>query len=327
MGQLVKLQDYISRYEQDIYRYQTQFVRLKKQQWSKLHAAFLAGELYEMLQDDEEDDWITEKPTFIEKLKSAVKRKVSKEELVRIEDVQIDTQEDEFQMQLSIIPRTEEDLKVAFLNRLFDFQMKWATTTIRERSIVDPSFYQDEQLKFFLQRFPDTFLVLFQPVLQLKKAPVETDTIILTPTATWCVSFLEEDEDAVFIGSDDKFWLEKHHHHPDKKILNPHISLKRTETIVRNIYDLYGVELPIKKAIISRTGYIDYPIVSHDLHLLDKRSFPQWFQSMRNLSSPLKSQQLKGAEALLNYCQTTSTMRLEWNDPIEFSDEAETETK
>ena len=159
MGQLVKLQDYISRYEQDIYRYPTQFVRLKKQQWSKLQAAFLAGELYEMLQDDDEDDWITEKPTFIEKLKTAVKRKISKEELVRIEDVKIDTQEDEFQMQLAIIPRTEEDLKVAFLNQLFDFQMKWATTTIRERSLVDPAYFKDERLKFFLQRFPDTFLV------------------------------------------------------------------------------------------------------------------------------------------------------------------------
>ncbi|WP_413229413.1 hypothetical protein [Heyndrickxia sporothermodurans] len=36
MGQLIKLQDYISRYEMDPFRYPAQYVRLKKQQWQKL---------------------------------------------------------------------------------------------------------------------------------------------------------------------------------------------------------------------------------------------------------------------------------------------------
>ena len=36
MGQLIKLQDYVSRYEQNIFHYPSRFVLLKKQQWEKL---------------------------------------------------------------------------------------------------------------------------------------------------------------------------------------------------------------------------------------------------------------------------------------------------
>ena len=36
MGQLIKLQDYTSRYEQNIYHYPARFVTLKNQQWEKV---------------------------------------------------------------------------------------------------------------------------------------------------------------------------------------------------------------------------------------------------------------------------------------------------
>ena len=39
MAQLLKLQDYISRYETDIYRYSNQYIRFKKQQWNALQQA------------------------------------------------------------------------------------------------------------------------------------------------------------------------------------------------------------------------------------------------------------------------------------------------
>ena len=43
MAQLIKLQDYVSRYESDLSRYPSQFVRIKKQQWEKLKSAWEAG--------------------------------------------------------------------------------------------------------------------------------------------------------------------------------------------------------------------------------------------------------------------------------------------
>lgn len=39
MAQIIKIQDYISRYEQDPHHYINQFIRLKKQRWDELKKA------------------------------------------------------------------------------------------------------------------------------------------------------------------------------------------------------------------------------------------------------------------------------------------------
>ena len=318
MGQLIKLQDYISRYEQDIYRYPTQYVRLKKQQWSKLHQAFQAGALHEMFHaDKEEESWIEEKPTLLDKLKNAVRRTEKKQEPERVgkQDLKVKANsEEEMLFSMIIVPETEEALKMAFLDQLFHFQMKWATTTIRERSLVDRSYYRNEKMKLLLQRLPDTNLILFEPVLRINKAPILLDTIILTPTVAWCVSFLDELDLSVYEGNNDKFWLRRHHESKEQRVLNPLISLQRSEKIISKLFSSYQVELPIKKAIISRNSFIEYSSGMSNLFILDKKGFAGWFDMMRKSNSPLKRQQLKGAEVLLNYSQTTSMMRMEWSD-------------
>ena len=115
MGQLIKLQDYISRYEQDIYRYPTQFVRLKKQQWSKLHEAFLSGTLQDMFENDEEDEtWIEEKPTLFEKIKNAVTKSEKKREPETIEPRRKVRSEEDLFFSLKTVPESEEELKMTF---------------------------------------------------------------------------------------------------------------------------------------------------------------------------------------------------------------------
>ncbi|PLS14895.1 hypothetical protein CVD28_25585 [Bacillus sp. M6-12] len=316
MGQLIKLQDYISRYEQDIYRYPAQFVRLKKQQWTKLSNAYEAGELESIISRQSEageSSWLTEEKTgLISRMKELFKKNAANEDTVQPENDINEIQENELTVHIPFQPETIEELKQAFLNQLFRFQMKWGSSTIQERSLIDQSYYFDEKLRFFLQRFPDTFLLLYKPIFLLKNAPVEVDVILLSPTEAWCITFLEAEEDAVFIGDKERFWIKKHHKRSDKKVLSPLLSVNRTEKIVKQLFALYDVQIPIKKAIISRNGYIDYPLVPYDISLLDKRNFSDWFQRMRSLSSPLKHQQLKAAQALLDYCQTTSSLRVEW---------------
>lgn len=320
MGQLIKLQDYISRYEQDIYRYPIQFVRLKQQQWEKLKAAYLAGELEQLYSGDTagnlEEEWVLdEKPGLKERVKGIFKRSDKKEPevLSPVRPAAIVQEENLFSLQISSSINSMEELKLTFLNQLLRFQIKWGSSTIHEKSFVDQTFFLDEKLRFFLQRFPDTFLLLYKPIFLLKNAPVEVEIILLSPTDAWCITFVEAEEDAAFIGSSERFWVKRHHQQGDKKILNPLLGLNRMEKIVAQLFSLYDVTLPIKKAIISRNGYIDYPLAPFDVMLLDKRTFPEWFQSMRELSTPLKHQQLKAAQALLEYCQTTSSRRLEWD--------------
>lgn len=317
MGQLIKLQDYVSRYEQNIFLYPSRYVRLKKQQWEKILSIWERGEALERFEDDLSlSIWNEEeKESFLEKVKVFFHigkgEKAQKQLADRLQ--QEDNSEASFLFSpvFKNMPSTVEELKQQFLNQLFPFQIKWASATLQERSFVDKRFFADKRLKYFLQRFPDTFLVLYHPIFLVKKAPVEVETILITPTDVWCISFLEQEDLAVYCGSGDRFWT-KRVGKQEEKVLNPLIALNRTEKIVRNIFQLHAIDLPIHKVIISRNGYFDSPFAPFDVELIEKRNYEQWFQTMRTLRTPLKHIQFKAAQGLLEFCQTTSVPRLEW---------------
>ncbi|HJV17234.1 MAG TPA: nuclease-related domain-containing protein [Bacillales bacterium] len=322
MGQLIKLQDCVSRYEQDVYTYPSRFVRLKKQQWERTKANWEnEGMDTSNLTLSISKEWVEEekeKPLLFRKLKGIFQKNQDAEQSLEQQDNFIKSIEEplQFSPTFDYKPQSVDDLKRQFLDQLYRFQLKWASSTLTEKSDFHSKFFYEENLKFFLQRFPDTFLVLYQPVFLLKKAPVEAEVIMFTPTDVWCITFLEEENSAVFVGSTERFWL-KRGQKEEKKVLNPLLSLNRTERIIRNIFKLHEIELPIHKLIISRNGYIDYPNAPFDIKFAEGRNFEQWFQSMRSLKSPLKHTQLKGAECLLQYCKTTSIRRLEWETPEE----------
>ena len=202
-------------------------------------------------------------------------------------------------------------MKQQFLNQLFPFQIKWASATLTEKSFVDNKFYQDPVLKYFLQRFPDTFLVLYKPIFLVKKAPIEAEPVIITPTEIWCIRFLEQEDSAVYLGSPGHFWIKRIQKRKEK-VLNPLISLNRTEKIIKNILQMCAIDLPVHKIVLSRNGYFDYPFAPVDVQFIEKRNYEQWFRMMRSQRSPLKHIQLKAARALLDFCQTTSIPRHEW---------------
>jgi hypothetical protein len=317
MAQLIKLQDYVSRYAQDIYLYPSRYVRLKKKQWEGLKEKWETGpaqpvEFSSYNQKEEQPN------NIFQKLKSMVRQPEStegtiKRETIPIQDDDQDTMIDERAVNLISRIKTIEELKQHFLDQLLPFQLKWASSTLTGRSFVAKEFSYDKTLKFLLQRFPDTFLILYKPVFLLKKAPVEAELIFITPASAICVSFLEEEEDAVFVGSKERFWLKKTRN-KETKILNPLIALNRTEKIVKTLFDMYGVDLPVQKILLSRNGFIDYPLPPYGVQFIEKRNFEDWFMTLRGMKSPLKHMQLKAAQVLLQYCQTTSVRRLEWEN-------------
>lgn len=322
MGQLIKLQDYISRYEQDVYAYPARFVRLKKQQWVRTKENWEDGSMdasnlsfHQPSLDKKEDK---EKQPFLSKMKSFLKIDSTEENVWDAVPVEKESESDDsgldFTTAFHIKPRTLDDLKQQFLDQLFRFQLKWASSTLFEKSELHSRYFFEEKLKFFLQRFPDTFLTLYKPVFLLQKAPVEAEVILLTPTEALCISFLEEEDSSVFIGSNEHFWTKRRNAY-ENKVLNPLLSLNRTEKIVRKIFQMNEIELPVHKLVMSRNGYIDYPSAPYDVKLVEKRNFEEWFRTMRALKSPLKHVQLKGAHALLQFCQTSSMRRLEWEQP------------
>ncbi|AKS39287.1 glucanohydrolase [Anoxybacillus gonensis] len=300
MGQLIKLQDYISRYELDIYHYPSEFIRLKKKQWERMKQAWETGQLAARVETHSQQSWkwLEEETSLFDKVKQLWKRKKVKD--IEVEDEQ-PKEEEEFFVSITSEPRTLEELKILFLEKLFQLQIRWASSTLTEESIIDPKYYYDVQLKYFLQRFPDTYLCMYKPVFLLKKAPVELNTIFISPTTTWCIAFTEERKNNIVVGSAERFWTEIVDE-VERKIVNPMISLHRTEKVVQTIYKQFAVDMPIKKVLINREGYIDYRYAPSDLEIIDRRHYETWFMSLRQLTMPLKHMQLKAAQSLLTYC-------------------------
>jgi len=323
LAQLVKLQDYISRYQIDLSRYPTQFVRLKKIQWDRIKQQWTSGEtIPQWEQIEEQEEGKESKKTFSLFNKFKFKKNVIQgneaveeafDELMNRDD-EIPEEETTlfFESKLVYHPKTIEELKRVFVDQFFNFQIKWASSTTREKSYVDPKFLRDNLLRNMLQWLPDSFLVFYYPIIKVKKAPVELDIVLLTPTECLCITVVEHENQAVYVGDGDRFWTKKVGK-SSGKILNPLIQLNRMETIVSKIFAESDVEIPIRKVLLSRNGFFDYPGAIYNVQFVDKREFAKWMQHLRHYSSPMKHVQMRAAKAILQTVQTTSFNRDIWN--------------
>ncbi|OMP67421.1 nuclease-related domain-containing protein [Domibacillus epiphyticus] len=316
MAQLIKLQNYISRYENDLFHYPARYVRLKKQEWEKFYANWERQKREPFSEPAQlEDNWMIEP----EKEKVGLFRSLFSKKERSIPEEEMTVQETEEETMFSIneteskMLYTEDDAKKLFVEKMYHFQVKWASSTLLHKSPLDHKYFVDERLKFLLKRLPDTFLVLYEPVFRLQKAVVELDVVIITPVEVWCITFLEDQNNAVFAGAPERFWT-KRFSNKETRILSPIVPLSRTETLVKKLLHHEKIEIPVRKAILSRNGYIDYPGAPADIEYIDKRTFDSWFQHMRTMSSPLKTNQLKAAKALLDHADTISIRRPEWEE-------------
>lgn len=301
MAQLIKLQDYITRYEWDTYRYPTQFIRLKRDGWEKLYDGWANPD-----EDVVEEEAVAEEDNeggVFQRLKNKFKKKpVASEVLFEAEEAAPPD-----------LPVTEQELKQQFLDNLLTFQLKWATSTVSEQSIVDPKFARDPLLKYLLQRLPDTYLLMYYPIFRIKQAPVEAEIILISPVDIEIIQFVELEDDAVIMAGEERTWYIET---PEgqRKILNPLISLKRTEKIIRGILFARDVSMNIKKTVISRRNPIIFASEPYQTRLVGTNDYNNWLKERRTFRSPLKNVQIKAAEVLLQSSQSTSVKRPEWED-------------
>ncbi|MDQ0160127.1 NERD domain-containing protein [Alkalibacillus salilacus] len=299
MAQLIKLQDYVSRYEQDIFRYPGQFIRLKKENYEGIKQQWLEQKEQDQISPIVEEEEVDKKKGFFKKW-------FKKEE----EDDQFETVDHA----ISQLPDDENELKRDFLDRIFQFQLKWASSTLHEVSFLDRIYETDDQLKYFLMRFPDTFLLYYQPIFKLNKALLEGDIIMVTPTSIQCIYWLDTDDESVVYEAVDQRKWKKRINGEEKSIVNPNIALKRMEGAIRSILNYHEIDYTIEKIVLSQNGVIQYNHSPQQTHYIDQSTYETWFHNQRTTSTPLKHQQLKVAGALLEHTQTTSINRPEWED-------------
>ncbi|UFT98153.1 NERD domain-containing protein [Radiobacillus kanasensis] len=296
MTQLVKLQDYVSRYERDIFHYPGQFIRLKKENWKRLLEQW--EEQRYPVSDIEEEAEPFEADRSIWNL---FKRREKDEEELEMEVVK------------PKLPQKESMLKQYFLDQLLPFQLKWASTTVNEMSFLDRGYQDDFVLKYFLQRFPDTFLLFYQPIFQIKNSFIEGEIILVTPLGIDIITLLETDSSVTFIAGDDRTWL-KEHNQVQTKVLSPMLELNRTEKLVRSMIKAHELDFPITKIVLSRTNMIEADQEPYQTKFIGKNEHEDWLQDKRSLVSPLKHIQLKACDVLLRHCATNSYKRPEWKE-------------
>lgn len=324
MAQLVKMLDYVSRYEQDLSRYTTQFIRLKRSQWERMKRQWDHGVDLAEWQHDEEAagqaetaaaETAAESPERGKRLFTLSRflpfRKTETDSAGNTADTAAAVQEERLQFNPNFAsqPRSVQQLRKLYIDQLFHFQLKWASSTLTEWSNVDGKYMRDKLLRELIGSLPDSFLVFYYPVLKLKKAPVELELIILTPVECLCITVLDGKDGSVFTGSSDRFWAEKIGDR-ESKLLNPMISLNRMAKIVTGLFAAEGIDFPIRKVLLTKNSYLDFPNAAVDLLQVDRRNFPKWFEKMKQLSVPMKSKQFKAAQTIFNVCQTTAASRL-----------------
>lgn len=300
MAQLIKLRDYISRYEINPFHYPTQFIRLKKENWEKLVQMWEAENEREAVAIYTQEHEAEQQAKF------------------RWNPFAKKTTNEDVEMKFGrTLPYSREQLVRYFLNQLYPFQLKWATSTITHVSFTDQSYYGDTNLKFFLQSFPDIYLLMYYPIFNIKKAPVDGEIIFISPIGIEVISLIDEGEDATIYVSDDRTW-EVESPQGTKRILSPMISLKRTEQIIKSILKRYDIPLNIEKTILSQTNHFLYHTEPYKTKIIGKNNYHLWKEDKRRLNASLKGVQLKATEALLKHCVSTAVRRPEWeNDEAE----------
>jgi len=312
VAQLIKLQDYITRYEADIYRYPNQYIRLKKQQW-KTYEEMLRRPADSLNPSHHTlEEAATSKEGRLISLMKSFKKKEQEEELFTGKVVTADAVHDEeWELPPVTGSKTPEERKQQFLDSILPVQLKWASSTIREMSYLQKNYKRETLLKYFLQRFPDTFFVMYKPIFLVKQAPVELEIILITPNEILALFYMDEQEESVVLGNNDRFWSIREKE-KERKLVNPTISLNRMGSIIKHILPQYDVSLPVTKLLLHPKGYIDISDGPTDVQVVDKRTYEKWFEKMRANNLPLKHSQLKAAGALLSHCQSTYIDRPEW---------------
>ncbi|MFC7373319.1 hypothetical protein ACFQPF_16895 [Fictibacillus iocasae] len=286
MAHLVKIQDCVSRYEKNLYHYQSAFIRLKK----KRREDRLADEGNERFEAVELEEASEEKKTGIWR-RLFTRGKEELPEFVNEEN-------------LEKLELTAEEKRQQHNDELYSFQLKWASSTVGEVSRLDPSFEKDVILRYLIEQVPDNYFVFYKPIVTAMNAPVELDIIIVGPADIWLIVWLEEE--GILTEESKRFWLSTE---GGQKLINPHISMQRMTQAVSAVLKASPSQLALKKAFLSKEAYMDVEPDWRKVLYIDKREFNEWLENIKKDRAPVKSQQLRFVSALLSSCVTNSLYR------------------
>ncbi|MFZ4450717.1 nuclease-related domain-containing protein [Salibacterium aidingense] len=305
MAHLIKLEDYTSRYQQDIQRYLSQFSRLKKERWENMKRDWIkANRKMDETAEETLDDWLEERENGIihaavNRLKNFSGRQRWNEKTMEIE------MEDELMFYEG---KTLDEVKELFFEDLFSAQLRWASASMLEESRMDPKYKYDQTLRFLVRQLPDNYMIMYYPVFSVGKAPLEMDIIILAPTEVYCLTMLTGETNSVFETSSGRYWNEYVHQSRNRRV-NPVLSLNRMSSVINSLFKEHSSSLDVRRVVWAPSSIIDHRAAGMKAEMVDKRNHQEWFDKRKKNPSPVKKNQLYAAELFLQQTQTTSFRR------------------
>ncbi|AXF56011.1 nuclease-related domain-containing protein [Salicibibacter kimchii] len=304
MAHLVKLEDYISRYESDIHQYPSQFIRLKRERWKRLHRLWAQANQNADSALYVEEDWFPEENKTV--LQQALQKLSGIHKKETQEPVKTNTGIDaEYE---HLIGKSRTALYDFFYYELLQSQLRWASSSSSEVSVVDSSYRYDSRLRELLRLLPDNYMIFYYPIFKIQQADIQLDVLLFSPSELYCVTYVETPANTLFEVSSRRFWRE-FRSKTEHKRLNPLLSVKRMEDIARSIFQYNSIDFPIKKAVLLPNALIDNRDFSGNAEMIDHRDYDQWMGKISNHISPMKKEQFHAVEALLNKCKTKGYKR------------------
>src|SRR5699024_2459871 len=151
------------------------------------------------------------------------------------------------------------------------------------------------------------------PVFLIQHADDEGEVIVLSPIDSETIYLLAKDPPVTIVAVGHRLWTREQQRTP-KAFVSPGRALKRTEQISTRILRTDGMNIPIRKTVLSRSNDILFHSQPYQTNIIGRREYANWFREKRVLASPLKNRQLKAAGILLQNCVTSAVKRPEWKE-------------
>ncbi|MGL4819047.1 MAG: hypothetical protein ACRC5C_03560 [Bacilli bacterium] len=197
----------------------------------------------------------------------------------------------------NITIQDEDDLRMKFMEYLYEKKVALALSSALLQDRERRQLLYNKRLFSFVQGTPDTMLLFYRPVVAIGQAQMELEMILITPTEIWCITRVEGTSQSVFTQHDQRYWAEVVGKQKELKV-NPVTALLRTSKVVTGIVQELGVDLPVRKVIVSEDSYMDIAYIPYGIDLIDRRSYGNWMESLRSERTAIKFQQLKVADRL-----------------------------
>lgn len=193
-------------------------------------------------------------------------------------------------------PLSETQLQKMLADRRHIQKLQFACDGLMERDLPHLAFLREIAYQKMRKEWNERHFFLFRPVIEWNGATVELSHLIIGPSHLYLLEWLEGDR-SIYHVSKEKTWIHQPFKGENTRVINPLISLSRTEELVRQILPSYaGV---IQKVVLAPDGYFDQIPDIRSTQFVGRSEYAHWIKQVNGRAPIVKAQQIRDVATLL----------------------------